>query len=108
MDQAGFLAIIDSGVDIDHPDLVKNIWTNPREIPGNGLDDDGNGYPHDVNGWNFGDKTPTAKKISMERTWQASQLRLETMGSALVALPGTPELCHLTYLAVVDCQTRIS
>ena len=56
------LAIIDSGVDIDHPDLVKNIWTNPREIPGNGLDDDGNGYPDDVNGWNFGDKTPTAKK----------------------------------------------
>ena len=59
---SAILAIIDGGVDIDHPDLVKNIWTNPREIPGNGFDDDGNGYPDDVNGWNFGDKTPTAKK----------------------------------------------
>jgi len=59
---SAILAIIDGGVDIDHPDLVKNIWTNPGEIPGNGLDDDGNGYPDDVNGWNFGDKTPNAKK----------------------------------------------
>lgn len=59
---SAILAIIDSGVDIDHPDLVKNIWTNSREIPGNGLDDDGNGYTDDVNGWNFVDKTPTAKK----------------------------------------------
>lgn len=59
---SAILAIIDGGVDIDHPDLVKNIWTNPREIPGNGFDDDGNGYPDDVNGWNFGDETPTAKK----------------------------------------------
>jgi len=59
---SAILAIIDGGVDIDHPDLVKNIWTNPREIPGNGLDDDGNGYPDDVNGWNFADKTPTPVK----------------------------------------------
>jgi len=59
---SAILAIIDSGVDIDHPDLVKNIWTNPGEIAGNGLDDDKNGYPDDVNGWNFGDKSPTPKK----------------------------------------------
>jgi len=59
---SAILAIIDSGVDIDHPDLVKNIWTNPGEIAGNGLDDDKNGYPDDVNGWNFADKSPTAKK----------------------------------------------
>jgi len=56
------LAIIDSGVDIDHPDLVDNIWRNPGEIPGNGIDDDKNGYIDDVSGWNFGDKSPTAKK----------------------------------------------
>src|SRR5512137_3024620 len=38
------VAVIDSGVDIDHPDLKDNIWHNYKEIPGNGIDDDGNGY----------------------------------------------------------------
>jgi subtilisin family serine protease len=47
------VAVIDSGVDINHPDLQPNIWTNPGETPGNGIDDDGNGYVDDVNGWDF-------------------------------------------------------
>jgi len=47
------VAVIDSGVDWTHPDLAANIWTNSREIPGNGLDDDRNGYVDDVRGWDF-------------------------------------------------------
>ncbi|MGD9045898.1 MAG: S8 family serine peptidase, partial [Desulfobacterales bacterium] len=47
------VAVIDSGVDVNHPDLAANIWTNPGEIAGNGDDDDGNGYVDDVNGWDF-------------------------------------------------------
>ena len=47
------VAIADSGVDLNHPDLAANAWVNPREIPGNGIDDDGNGLIDDVNGWNF-------------------------------------------------------
>lgn len=47
------VAIIDSGVDIEHEDLKNNIWVNKGEIPDNGIDDDGNGYIDDVNGWNF-------------------------------------------------------
>lgn len=47
------VAVIDSGVEIDHPDLKDNIWVNPGEIPGNGIDDDKNGYIDDVNGWDF-------------------------------------------------------
>lgn len=47
------VAIIDSGVDIEHEDLADNIWTNPGEIPDNGIDDDKNGYIDDVHGWNF-------------------------------------------------------
>jgi len=47
------VAIIDSGVDLNHEDLKYNIWVNHNELPGNGIDDDGNGYIDDVNGWNF-------------------------------------------------------
>jgi subtilisin family serine protease len=47
------VAIIDSGVDILHPDLAANVWTNSREIAGNGRDDDNNGYVDDVHGWDF-------------------------------------------------------
>lgn len=47
------VAIIDTGVDMNHPDLKDNIWVNPKEIPNNRIDDDGNGFIDDVNGWNF-------------------------------------------------------
>lgn len=47
------VAVIDSGVNYNHEDLKDNIWHNPGEIPGNGIDDDGNGYVDDVIGWDF-------------------------------------------------------
>ena len=47
------VAVIDSGVDLDHEDLKDHIWINSDEIPNNGKDDDANGYVDDVNGWNF-------------------------------------------------------
>ncbi len=49
------IAVIDSGVQWNHPDLDANIWSNTDEIPGNGIDDDGNGYIDDVRGWDFYD-----------------------------------------------------
>jgi subtilisin family serine protease len=47
------VGVIDTGIDVSHPDLQPNIWTNPGEVAGNGLDDDGNGYIDDINGWDF-------------------------------------------------------
>ena len=47
------VAIVDGGIDVTHEDLVDNLWINEGEIPGNGIDDDGNGYIDDVYGWNF-------------------------------------------------------
>lgn len=47
------VGVIDSGIDLTHPDLIGNIWTNPGEIAGNGIDDDGNGYVDDTKGWDF-------------------------------------------------------
>lgn len=47
------VAVIDSGVDTLHEDLKSILWKNPKEIPGNGIDDDNNGYVDDIYGWNF-------------------------------------------------------
>ncbi|GGI26885.1 S8 family peptidase [Pedobacter mendelii] len=47
------VAVIDGGVDVNHEDLKDVLWTNKKEIPGNGIDDDGNGYIDDIHGWNF-------------------------------------------------------
>jgi subtilisin family serine protease len=47
------VAVLDSGVQLDHPDLAQNLWTNPGEIPGNGIDDDHDGYVDDVHGANI-------------------------------------------------------
>jgi len=47
------VAIVDTGIQLTHPDLVANLWTNPGEIAGNSIDDDGNGYVDDVHGYDF-------------------------------------------------------
>jgi subtilisin family serine protease len=47
------VGVIDTGIDYTHPDLVNNMWINTGEIPGNGIDDDGNGYIDDVHGYDF-------------------------------------------------------
>lgn len=47
------VAVIDTGIDINHPELKNAIWVNEDEIPGDGIDNDGNGYVDDINGWNF-------------------------------------------------------
>lgn len=54
------VAVLDSGIDTTQEDLKNMLWTNPKEIPGNGIDDDKNGYIDDVHGWNFlGNKNGT-------------------------------------------------
>lgn len=47
------LAVLDTGLDLDHPDLEERLWVNPGEVPGDGEDNDGNGYVNDINGWNW-------------------------------------------------------
>lgn len=55
------VAVLDTGLDLAHEDIAANLWTNPKEIPGNDQDDDGNGYVDDVHGWDFidGDSDPS-------------------------------------------------
>ncbi len=58
------IAIIDSGVDIDHEDFSGNLWTNSSETPGNSIDDDHNGYVDDINGYNFAANIPNPRPQS--------------------------------------------
>ena len=63
------VGVLDSGVQVDHPGLAKNMWSNPNEVPNNGKDDDGNGYIDDVHGWNFiGGKNADISVDNMEVT----------------------------------------
>lgn len=56
------VAVVDTGVELTHPELSRQLWTNPGEVAGNGIDDDRNGYVDDVHGWNVpgGDGNPAA------------------------------------------------
>jgi secreted subtilase family protein len=63
------VGVLDSGVEIDHPGLINNMWKNPNEIPNNGIDDDKNGYVDDIYGWNFiGGKTADIDADNLEVT----------------------------------------
>ena len=69
------VAVIDSGVDIDHEDLKNVIWVNEDEIPGNGIDDDKNGYIDDIHGWNFiGGKDGNVNEDTYELTREYMRL----------------------------------
>ena len=70
------VAVIDSGIDVDHEDLKGIIWTNEDETPGNGVDDDKNGYIDDVHGWNFiGGKSGSVNEDTYELTREYIRLK---------------------------------
>ncbi len=70
------VAVIDSGVDIEHEDLKDNLWVNEGEIAGNGVDDDKNGYIDDVHGWNFiGGKEGNVDADTYEVTREYARLK---------------------------------
>ncbi|HIC95038.1 TPA: hypothetical protein EYP12_00230 [Candidatus Bipolaricaulota bacterium] len=77
------VAVIDTGLDYAHPDLDANIWVNPGEIPGNHIDDDGNGYIDDIHGWDFVDDDPdslSGSKIHWHGTAMAGVIAAEDDG----------------------------
>ena len=81
------VAIIDSGIEVDHPDLASIVWTNAREVAGNNRDDDGNGYVDDVHGWDFiGGRDGT--DVSHD-TYEITRLFAQCRGGAAEA-GGTP------------------
>lgn len=84
------VAVIDTGIDTLHEDLRSVLWSNPKEIPGNGIDDDGNGYIDDIHGWNFlgGKDGKNVKEDSFEGArvyyrlkakWESRQVNKEAL-----------------------------
>jgi trimeric autotransporter adhesin len=78
--QGIIVAVVDTGVDYNHTDLDANIWTNTREIAGNGIDDDRNGYIDDVHGWDFVQGDNDAMDVQGHGTHVAGTIAAENNG----------------------------
>jgi hypothetical protein len=84
------IAVIDSGIQINHPDLKNNIWRNKQEIPGNNIDDDKNGFIDDSNGWDFVTDTPDpSPKFTAD--WTEAGVSHGTMVAGIIAASGNNE-----------------
>ncbi|WP_299680133.1 S8 family peptidase [uncultured Dokdonia sp.] len=88
------VAVIDSGIDINHEDLKNAIWTNPKEIAGNGKDDDNNGYVDDIHGWNFLGNTET-EQLELARI--IDRYDDEFQGKTISQVPANKRTAFNTY-----------
>jgi subtilisin family serine protease len=79
------VAVTDTGIDINHPDLAQNIYTNAREIAGNGIDDDGNGYVDDVHGYNVAEMNSDITDLVGHGTEVAGIIAAQTNNNVGVA-----------------------
>jgi cell wall-associated protease len=102
------VAVIDSGIDIDHEDLKSIIWVNEKEIPNNGIDDDKNGYIDDVNGWNFiGGKTGNVNADTYELTREYIRLNKKFNGVDSVKARKKQKAGYASYQKIKDKYEKL-
>jgi len=94
------IAVIDSGLDTNHPDLAGRLWTNPGEIAGNGIDDDNNGHLDDMHGWNIVDDDANLSDNTGHGTQVAGVIGAETDNGEGVA--GVCWNCRLMVVKVTQ------
>ena len=95
------VAVIDTGIDYSHPDLADSIWINEDEIPGDGIDNDGNGYVDDVYGWNFySDNNQVFTGTDDDHgTHSAGTIAASRNGSGIIGI------CDPAYVKVMSLKT---
>ncbi len=97
------VAVIDTGVNYCHPDIEANLWTNPFEIPDNGLDDDGNGLIDDVHGWDFADHDPIPMDASGHGTHVAGIIAAEgNNGTGVAGVAWRVRIMPLRFMNAFD------
>ena len=112
------IGVMDTGVDMGHPDLASKIWTNPGEVAANSLDDDGNGYVDDVHGWDFGDadNDPNPHAVPDAATFDLDVGFHGTFVAGIAAaatnngegIAGAAWNCRIVPLKVVDSAAEIT
>ena len=100
------VAVVDTGLDFTHPDIVSNLWTNPGEIPNNGLDDDGNGYVDDVHGYDFVNGTGAVTDSGFHGTHVAGTIAAS--GNNGLGVIGVDFQAHLMALKVSSDGSSVS
>ncbi|AFY85211.1 S8 family serine peptidase [Oscillatoria acuminata] len=97
------VAVLDDGVDLQHPDLTHNIWVNPNEIANNGIDDDGNGFVDDVWGWDFvdGNNDPNPDLYNAHGTHVAGTVAAQRNGVDIVTGLFPAEMNGVAYNASI-------
>lgn len=93
------IAILDTGVDIEHPDLAANIWTNPGETD-NGYDDDNNGFADDLHGWDFVNQTPDMHDFNSHGTHCAGIAA--AVGDNGIGMTGANPMAYIMPVAVLQ------
>jgi subtilisin family serine protease len=95
------VAVIDGGTDPEHPDLKEHIWTNAKEIPGNNIDDDKNGYADDIHGWSFiGGRTGDVRQDNLEVTRLYKAYKKKYEGKTATSVSDDQQKDFLFYLAL--------
>jgi subtilisin family serine protease len=102
------VGVIDSGIDIEHEDLKDVLWTNAKEIPGNGIDDDNNGYVDDIYGWNFLGGNGVAAPEQLEITRIVAKLNPRFEGKTMEDVSEADKSDFKKYQEYVDAYKTAS